>query len=97
MSEDHKTCILCGRPTSGLPVCYRCFFNYDYRSYDPKPPAPPARLKHRTTVPELSGSETESLRCELPVRPDGKALTCLPPSARRTSRKLGFLSRFRLP
>jgi len=36
MSQHSSNCILCGRSTPGPVVCYRCFFDYEYRQYKPK-------------------------------------------------------------
>lgn len=37
MAEEHspQNCIICGsKTTGGMPVCCRCFFQYDHRSYN---------------------------------------------------------------
>ncbi len=37
MAEEQspRNCIICGsKTTGGMPVCCRCFFQYDYRSYN---------------------------------------------------------------
>ncbi len=51
MSHHSNTCILCGRSTPGPVVCYRCFFDYEYRQYKPKEiEDPPPVLKSKKVL-----------------------------------------------
>lgn len=102
MSHESSTCIICGRQTSGLVVCYRCFFNYDHRLYDRKVPSSPVRLKHPATVPKLSsGSDIREVEYELTTPPPQKPVSSKKPPARfqlppspAITKVGGFWSRF---
>jgi hypothetical protein len=96
MPQDRKTCIICGRETPGPVICYRCFFNYDYRVYDTKASQPPPRLKHKAIAPAPPpGPETARVQDELAAQPHEKPLQYLRLPARPARGKPGgFWSRF---
>jgi len=58
MSQDHRTCIVCGRPTNGPVVCYRCFFDYDHRLYEKEKDVKPAPMPRKHIAPKLKCNES---------------------------------------
>lgn len=110
MSQDQRTCIVCGRRTNGPVVCYRCFFDYDHRRYEKEKMAKPAAKPAKISEPKaewdyldmMDGEFTAvSDRYDSPHKPShrsGKKETHLLqlPTPPKSKNGTGFLSRLGL-